>query len=396
MVNFLRIFAVVLRKEWRDAWRDGRSLRMAFLPPLYFVGMFVAGAFFVLYLKNAAHGKGSEPVELAVLGAEHLPPLTTWLEEQGIKINPAGADAYAQVEQKKLDYVLIIAKEAVEEFATGEPVTAWLVYDATNSKIQTSIGFIRQQIWSWNHRMGGLRLLSRGIDPGVANPLVLREMNIASEQKMGFLVMASLPMFLILTVFIGSLGFTADMMAGERERRSLEPLLITPASSAAVVLGKWTTSLILTLAVLTFELLLLAVALAFIPFAQLGVRVQVSAVDLLGIFAILAALAVIAVALQQLIAIFARSFKDAQTYMGLIVLIPLVPLLYTMINPGASEPWFVWVPVLGHQVGIKELLVGGPFSVVALGQLWLVAVPVAIILLVLTARQLRKPEIVYG
>ncbi len=396
MATFLTALVVIFKKELRDALRDKRSLRMAFLPPLYFVGVFVGTVFFILHLQKEATGRGSEPIQLSVLGAEYLSPLTDWLQEQGVKVNHVGDDAYNLVEQRKIDYVLIIPKEAPQQFATGESVMVWLVYDATNNKIQTSIGFIKQQITSWNSRMGSLRLLSRGISPSVVNPLYLREMNIASDQKMGFFVMASLPMFLILSVFIGSVGFTADMTAGERERRSLESLLITPANSGAIIVGKWLTCLLLTFAVLLAELGLLAIAFAFIPFNELGLRVDVSVLDLLGIFASLTSLAVIAVSLQQVIAIFARSFKDAQTYMGLIVFIPMLPLMYTMINPGAYEPWFAWVPVLGHQAAIKDLLLGSSLDAATFVKFWVVAIPLSCLLLAFTANQLRKPKIVYG
>jgi sodium transport system permease protein len=393
---FYNTLVVILKKELRDALRDKRSLRLAFLPPLYFVGTFVATVFLILHLKNEADGKGKEPIQLSVLGAEYLPPLADWLQEQGLKIKPVGDDAYEQVVQKKLDYALIIPKEAKQQFATGEPVVVWLAYDAANSKLQTSVGFIKQQIWSWNARLGSLRLLSRGISPAIANPVSVRDMNIASDQKMGFFVMASIPMFLILSVFIASVGFTADSTAGERERRSLESLLITPASSTAIVVAKWLACFILTCAVLFFELMLLAIAFNFIPFSQLGFRVDVSVLDLLGIFVALMSLMVIAVSLQQVISIFARSFKDAQTYMGILIFIPMVPMMYIMMNPGANEPWFQWAPVLGHQAVVKDLLLGGSLEFLVLLKFWLVAILSSVAMLVFTASQLRKPRIVYG
>lgn len=386
---------VIFSKEINDAVRDKRSLRMAFLPPLYFVAVFVGTVFFILHVQKEATGKGSEPVALSVLGSENLPSLMSWLQEQGVKINPVGDDVYAAVEQKKLDYALIIPKEAEQQFATGESAVAWLVYDATNNKSQTSLGFIRQHINNWNSRIGSLRLLSRGISPMLVSPLALREMNVASDQKMGFFVMASLPMFLIISVFIASVGFTADMTAGERERRSLESLLITPAPSSAIIVGKWLSCLMLTFAVLLLECVLLAIAFAVIPFNELGLRVDVSVWDLLGVFTVLTSLAVIAVSLQQMIAIFARSFKDAQTYMGLIVFIPMLPMMYTMVNPNANEPWFAWMPVLGQQAAVKELLLGGRFDPVGLAKFWLVAIPFAFCALGFTSRQLRKPHIVY-
>ena len=396
MQNILITLWIICKKELRDALRDKRSLRLAFLPAVYFVGAFVGTVFLYLHFQNEASGKGSEPIQLPVLGAEHLPPLIDWLQEQGVKVKQVGDDAYAQVEQKNLEYALIIPQEAEHQFAAGEHVVVWLAYDITNNKLQTSIGFIKQQIWSWNSRMGSLRLLSRGISPAIANPVLLREMNVASDQKMGFFVMTSLPMFLILSVFIASVGFSADMTAGERERRSLESLLITPAPSLAIILGKWLSCLMLTFSVLIVELALLAVAFAFMPFNQLGLRVDVSVADLFGIFAALTSLAVIAVSLQHTIAIFARSFKDAQTYMSLMVFLPMLPMMYTMINPGAFEPWFAWVPVLGHQAVIKELLLGGSLDIKMLIKFWLVAIPLAVILLAFTANQLRKPKIVYG
>jgi sodium transport system permease protein len=396
MKSFYRTLYVILKKELYDALRDRRSLRLAFLPPLYFVGTFIATVFIVLHLKNEADGKGKEPIQLSVLGAEYLPPLSDWLQEQGLQIKPVGADAYEQVVQKKLNYALIIPKEAKQQFATGEPVVVWLAYDATNSKLQTSVSFIKQQIWSWNSRLGSLRLLSRGISPAIVNPVNLREMNIASDQKMGFFIMASVPMFLILSVFIASVGFTADMTAGERERRSLESLLITPASSASIIVAKWLTCLLLTFAVLLFELVLLAVAFQFMPFSQLGLRVDVSLFNLLGIFVALMSLVVIAVSLQQVISIFAKSFKDAQTYMGIIIFIPMLPMMYTLMNPGVYEPWFQWVPVLGHQAVVKDLLLGGTLDFLVIVKFWLVAVVISTVLLRFTANQLRKPRIVYS
>jgi sodium transport system permease protein len=396
MKPFLSSLVIVFKKEWHDALRDKRSLRMAFLPPVYFAAIFVATVFFVIHFKNTSTARVNEPIELPVLGAEHLPAMVDWLEEKGIRVNPADADAYAQVEQKELDYALIIPAEAAQEFASGESATVWLVYDATNNKVQGSIGFIRQQLWSWNGRMGSLRLLARGISPSAANPLAIREMNIASDEKMGFFVLASLPMFLVLLAFIGSVGFSADMTAGERERRSLESLLITPAKSLAIIGGKWLTSLLITLAVLLLEVLLLAIAFAYVPFDELGLRVDVTPLDLLGIFALLVPLAFLAIAMQLSIAIFARSFKDAQTYIGLLVFIPMLPMFYTLVNPSAYEPWFNWVPVLGQQAMIKELLMGAVISWWPLVQFWLVALPLSGLLLWFTAWQLRKPKIVYG
>jgi sodium transport system permease protein len=396
MGELLKKITIVFRKEWRDALRDSKSLRMTLLMPIYFVGVFVASSLFIIHMSNQSKATNNEPIKLSVLGAEQLPSLIDWLQERGVQVDSVGDDAYQKVESGQLGYALIIPTDAREKFATGESIELALVFDATNGKLQGAVHFVRQQIWSWNGRIGSLRVLSRGISPAIVNPVYVRDLNVASDQKMGFFVMASLPMLLILTAFIGSVGFSADMTAGERERRSLESLLITPASSTALVLGKWFNSFSLTLLILFVEVTLLVVAFAYVPFKELGLRVDVSPLELAGVFIVLASLALIATSLQFLISLFARSFKDAQTYMGLMVFIPMVPLFYTLFNPSAYADWFRWVPVLGHQVLIKDLLLGGNVNAAHFAQLWLVSGVIAFAFLAYTIQQLRKPKIVYG
>jgi sodium transport system permease protein len=396
MNKFLQTLLIVWRKEWRDALRDKKSLRMAFLMPVYFVAVFVASSLFIIHMSQQSRATTSEPIKLSVVGAEQLPALVDWLQERGIQVQAADEKAYQQVQSGQLGYALIVPEDAREKFATGESIELALVFDATNNKLQGALHFVRQQIWSWNARVGSLRLLSRGISPAIVNPVMVRDLNVASDQKMGFFVMASLPMLLILTVFMATVGFSADMTAGERERRSLESLLITPAPSGALLLGKWLNSLSLTFLVLVVELSLLAIAFAYVPFKELGLRVHVTPLDLLVVLVALMSLAIVATALQFLISMFARSFKDAQTYMGLMIFIPMVPLFYTLINPSAYADWFRWVPVLAQQLVVKDLLLGGDVPLLAFAQAWLVAVVLAAIFLRFTAQQLRKPKIVYG
>ena len=396
MNKFLQTLLIVWRKEWRDALRDKKSLRMAFLMPVYFVAVFVASSLFIIHMSQQSRATTSEPIKLSVVGAEQLPALVDWLQERGIQVQAADEQAYQQVQSGQLGYALIVPEDAREKFATGESIELALVFDATNNKLQGAIHFVRQQIWSWNARVGSLRLLSRGISPAIVNPVMVRDLNVASDQKMGFFVMASLPMLLILTVFMATVGFSADMTAGERERRSLESLLITPAPSGALLLGKWLNSLSLTFLVLVVELTLLAIAFAYVPFKELGLRVHVTPLDLLVVLVALMSLAIVATALQFLISMFARSFKDAQTYMGLMIFIPMVPLFYTLLNPSAYADWFRWVPVLAQQLVVKDLLLGGDVPLLAFAQAWLVALILAAIFLRFTAQQLRKPKIVYG
>jgi len=394
--NTLSISLTVFRKELKDALRDKRTLRMAFLPPLYFVAIFVALVFFAVSMANDKKIAGVNSIPVYVEGEHNLPELIAWLREQGAVINTVEKGAYDQVKEKKIDFAIIIPDEAKQKRAVGEPAPVWLVYDGANQKLSSSIGFVRSQFYAWSSRIGAVNLMARGIAPEVASPIVLREDNIADEQKMSVYLLASVPLTLLLAAFIGSVGFSADMTAGERERRSLESLLITPASTFSIYFGKWLTSVSLTVAILLTQLALLAIAFRFLPFNQLGLRVDVNYLDLINIFWILLPVVFFAVGLQLSLSIFAKSFKDAQSLIAGLVFLPMALNFYTMFNPGVFYDWWLWVPVLGQAVVIKEILLGGTVLAFTFWKFWLVSILLTIFSFLLGIKQLRRPKIVYG
>lgn len=387
---------IVFRKEWRDALRDKRSLRLALLPAFYFVAIFVGGTLFTINTQQDYQVDGLVQIELPVQGGEHLPELLDWLREQGVETVAVATDVYQQVQQGDHKFALIIPADIHQQKLRGENLTLWLVYNAANQQVHSRLQFIRSQIYAWSVRTGNLNLLARGIAPGVGAVVSLRENNVANDQQMGIYILGGLPMILLLSAFIASIGFSADMTAGERERRSLESLLITPVSSLALILGKWLTSLLITFSVVSLTLALLWLALASLPFNELGLRVDVRWPAIAAIFLVLMPVIFIACALQLAVAIFARSFKDAQTYTGLLVFIPMVPGFYTLFNPGVYADWFLWVPVLGQQVMVRDLLLGGSLAGLTLVCFWITAGAATLVLLLLAAKQLRRAKIIYG
>ncbi|HOY21838.1 MAG TPA: ABC transporter permease [Cellvibrio sp.] len=387
---------VVLRKELKDALRDKRAMRLAFLPPVYFVAIFVGLVIFAVNMANDKKVAGVYSIPIYVEGEQNLPELVAWLREQGADIKTIDSGAFQQVKDKKIDFALILSDEAKQKRAKGESAPVWLVYDGANQKLSSSIGFVRSQIYVWGSRVGAVNLMARGIAPDVGSPIQLREENVADEQKMSVYLLASVPLTLLLAVFIGSVGFSADMTAGERERRSLESLLITPTATFSIYLGKWLTATLLTIVLLIIQLILFAIAFRFLPFNQLGLRVDVHIIDLIKVFWVLLPVVLFAVALQLSLSIFAKSFKDAQTLMAALVFVPMLLNFYTVINPGMFYEWWLWVPVLGQAVVIKEILLGGTIASFAFWKFWLVAIAITVATFWLGIKQLRRPKIIYG
>lgn len=384
-----RTLKAIFYKELIDAVRDKRALRLAFLPPVYMVVFFSLGIGFAIHLqKNVQHN-----IELNVSGNE--PELIAWLEENQINIKTYDQDLYQAVEAGELEIGLSLPAEQPAPGAK-EPLPVTLVYNAANQNVHGPLGTVRNLIYQYSSRNAAVNVMARGLSPELIAPVHIKETNVASEQQMGGLILAGVPLLLLMSAMMGSMGFSADMTAGERERRSLEPLLINPTSSALFITGKWLAALCLTLAVVALTLILLSIALALLPFNQMGFRVEVGLLAVLAIFGSLLPVAMIAAALQLALGILSRSFKDAQTYMSLLVLLPMIPFFIVMTSPGIYADWQLWVPLLGHQTVLKSLLLGESAPIWAFAAFWLSALPIVLLALWFAGRQLRRAKVIYG
>ncbi len=384
---------VVCKKEIVDAIRDKRAMKLAFLPPVYMVLMFAIGMTFTINLQSET---AEEVIVLPVAGAAYIPALVDWLKEREIVIEEAPLDAYGAVEIQDIDYALIAPAAAEKQSVEGRSISVWLVYDASKQKVHAELNQLRQLIYQYNSMKASVSILARGISPQLVNPIALHEANVADEQKMGGLILAGVPLLLMMCAVMGSIGFAADMTAGERERRSLESLLINPVTSMGMIWGKWCAAVVLSLAVILVCIILMAIALYFIPFNQLGLRVDVTMLAYVKIFLALMPVIFIAAGLQLSLGILSRSFKDAQTYMGFLILLPMVPFFIMMLNPEIYAPWHLWVPLLGQQTILKNLLLGETIPTISMLAFWLSSIPVTYIALMLAARQLRKAKTIYG
>ncbi|MFO1369747.1 MAG: ABC transporter permease [Marinagarivorans sp.] len=384
---------VVAGKEISDVRRDLKSLQVLFFLPLFMVASFVAMCLFTLSMSKHSQLNIEQPLELAVQGAEHFPELIHALEENAIKIT---TDKSNSANPEEPPYSLEIPANARNQFAAGHSIDINLIYDGSKNRDQGELNRIRQVVWGFNQRLGQLRLLTRNIAPELINPVSMHETNLASEEKMAGLFLASIPLLLIITAFLSSSGMSADMFAGEREKRTLEALVITSCPSYAIVLGKWLCAWSLTAIAITWQLLLLSLAFGVLPLSELGIRVSVGFSDWVIIWLTLLHLGALASSLQVLISLHARNFKDAQMLISLMAAIPVVTLGYTLFTPDFYSAWFNWLPILSHQLIIKTLLTGQSWHLVGFIQSLIASLlPLSLIILLAQAR-LRSARVIYG
>ncbi len=350
---------VVFAKEFIDNIRDRRTLfssfSIAILGPVFFVGIMV----FVL---ERALGESDEAVAFAVVGAQHAPQLMAFLEQQNTDISKVNTDIPRHlVTSGQHKIVLIISADYAERYARGNVNTLSLYHDSSEiSSTRRNLGQLRGYISQYSRIVGTLRLWLRGLDPTISNPITTQEIDVASPAARALTILASLPYFLVLVIFMGGFYLAIDTTAGEREHGSLEPLLTQPVSRAQLVLGKITATSVFGLMSLLIFLVSLYFAVPFVPFERIGMALEIDVGQLLAVLFISSPLIFFAAALLTMVASFAKSYKEAQTYLTIVVLVPTLPLIVAQLLNVETTLGIMFVPSLSQSNLMADIIKNEP------------------------------------
>ncbi len=348
---------VVFVKEVIDNLRDRRSIFSAILSPL--LGPVILLSMIILVGKTLFTDVNEKPLKLPVVGAENAPNLVQYLKQNGVDILPGPANPEALVQSGDLNLVLIISPEYGEAFTNGESAPLRMIIDSSRQSALADIERARTLIYSYGEQISALRLMARGINPMITNPVIIERIDVATPQSQVLIFLNMMPYFIILTIFVGGMYVIIDATAGERERGSLEPLLINPIKRMELVLGKMAASLPFAIFTLILTLAAFSVAFNLTPLEEyVGFQMTIDISTLWGIFWISLPIIFLASALQMVVASFTRSFKEAQTYLPLLSLIPAMPgifLAFLPVKPGLSN---MLIPTFGQQLLINQLMRG--------------------------------------
>jgi sodium transport system permease protein len=271
-----------------------------------------------------------------------------------------------------------------------------LVVDGSRDDTRSKVSRVRRLILGYGQQIGMLRLVARGISPELATPVTVEEVDVASAQKLSARVLSFVPMFVIMAAFIGGMNIAIDTTAGERERGSLEALLVNPVPRQSIVLGKWLTAVVFACFATVLTLAVCLVVLRNIPLEELGLRFDLGAVEIVGVLAASIPMAPMAAGLQMLVATFARSFKEAQTYLSLLIFIPMLPGVAMSIYPVKTEAWMAGVPALGQQVLLMDVIAAEPPAMWMFLASGAASLLVGYVCVAVTAKLFQRERIVYG
>ena len=388
---------VVFLKEIVDGLRDRRSLASAMIFPLL-APLLSAGLLAMIVSQDTDDSgpDGADP-DLPIIGMELAPTFVQHLNDAGFTPvaweGGAPEDAIASSDEK---VILRIDPDFADDFSAGRPARVEMLIDDSRSDSRSRIRKVRRAIQSYGATIGGLRLLARGVSPFVSQAIALDEVDLSTPEERGAQLLQLIPMFVIMACFICSMYVAIDATAGERERGSLESLVLTPASPTELASAKWGASLAFGAIGVIATAVLSVWACRFVDLDSLGMSLAAGPREIGMVVLICLPLTGLAAALQLLVATYSRSFKEAQTYLSVMIFLPMAPGFLLTVKPMEEAAWMMGVPALGQQLMMGAVLQGDGLP----GLHFLLSTASCALLTVVCVlgcgRLLRREQIVFG
>jgi sodium transport system permease protein len=350
---------VVCRKEILDNFRDRRTMMstLAFGPlfaPIMFVVM-------IQIVVDRTTSSVEERLSVPIVGIAAAENLEHYLAARGIDaaedhgITDLNSAARA-VSTREVSYAVVIEDTFGENLRSDKPARITVVFDRSNSADSERVSRLQSTLRAWSESLGNLRLLARGVNPMITRPIIIDSYDISTPTGRSALVLGILTYFLLFAVLMGGMYLAIDTTAGERERKSLEPLLTIPVSRTTLLLGKVAATVVFMLISLALTLTGFTIALPFLPLDELGMSSGFTAVTAIQAFLLLAPFALLGAFLMTLVASFTKSYKEAQTWLGLLLIVPTLPVALATIMNVQPTQGLMWVPSMSQHLLITTLI----------------------------------------
>jgi sodium transport system permease protein len=349
---------IVFIKEFRETLRDKRSLGLLALFTLMYPVM-------LGYILNQQIERATRPeregIALSVIGADKAPTLMAMLKQKNVTISALPATGDDQIEAllrgRKTVAVLRLSDNYTADYAAMRPAKIELWYNSASDQ-DARRRDIDDILQAYSANIAGARLLAHGVSPATMAPIKLQHYDTGSNAARSAGLIGSILGFLFFPAFICCLSAAVDSTAGERERRSLEVLMSQPAHAWELITGKWLAAAALSIIGITIELALAHAILSWLPLEEIGMSWRVSSQDLALVCLVSVPLSLFAAGLQIAIAMNAKSFKEAQSMLSFIMLVPMIPGIAVSMLELKTATWMYLVPMLANQTLLREIAKG--------------------------------------
>ena len=387
----MRAILSVFAKEFRENLREPRALLAALLLGPLIGPLLFAGAL-ALRLEHSAE-QGERPIALAVAHAERAPNLLGFLRAHGVEVTPVdydGTAARAAVRGARHPLVLAVSADFAARLAAGTPAALVLYADSADIAAASDAARVRTLIGQYATLLGRLRIAARGIDPLLLSPITVQDIDVSTPAARSVLIPGTLSYLLLLSMLMGGTYLAIDATAGASERGSLEPLLAVPVRRAYLIYGK----ILATCAYMTLSLVLtvsaLAIVLRFTGLERFGMSVNFGPRVALTVILYFLPLVPLGAALMTLVAAATRSYREAQAWLGLVLLVPTLPLALAGAMALRARAPLMAVPFLSQHFLLASLLREEPVPSAWLALSVCATLALATVLVALAGRLYRR------
>ncbi len=351
-----RAIRLVAQKELLDLIRDRRTIITALVVPLVsFPVLFGVVGFFANPVSNPS------PVAMLNMDSGHFSEnLTAALSTtQGIHLTLLSAgNLTGGVQNGDYDVAVLIPSNFSSSLQKGDQANVTLYFDPTNGRAQQGISIIHGVIGGLSQQIASERLRVKGVTGADLNPVGVEQNAVGKVTNQSVLIAAGLfPSFLLYFTFLGGFYFMVDDIAGEKERRSLEPLFALPISRTTIFLGKYSVAFLLSMITASLGLIGTLVSITNITGGG-GASFSIPLYIFPPVFAVVALAALSLSALGFCISTFAKNIREAQQYLSPVFFIFFIPIYFTSYLPQNQISQYATIPLLGYVVLIRDLVIG--------------------------------------
>lgn len=366
----------IWKKELKDNIRDRRTLLSTIILPMLLMPLIIVGMgkLATVQVKSAE----TQVVKIGVVHESNAEQFVNLLRATDkVDAVTLSGDAQAEVKDRKVDLTVDFPDTFNAAVQANETIPLKVYRNSLNTKSTTALGRLSTLAVEYNQTLLNDRLAEKGLSPAIQNGIILSTVEVATDREIGgFGLGYLLPLFIIMWASVGGQYAAIDVSAGEKERKTLEALLMTPVRRLDVVFGKFlavsTAALVSVLIALSSMYAVFALGGAeffsavsgggtsgVVQTSANGVNFSLESQALLIMFGISILLVLLFSALNLTLAIFAKSYKEAQSYIGPSYLVVILPVVLVNTLPGFQPALgYFAIPVVNTVLLFKEVLIG--------------------------------------
>ena len=354
---------IVFLKEVLDNIRDRRTLSSALIMGPIF-GPVLFSVVINLSIERSLDD-AEKTLELPVIGAEHAPNLVDYLVSRNIDAVDGPTTLEAAMEDVKIgasDVVLVIPERFGEQLEDMTPAMVQIVSDQANRDAERDARRVRSAVREYAQLLAGLRIVARGVNPQSLQAITIDEVDVSTPSGRSAMLLGMMSYFFIFAGLMGGMYLAIDTTAGERERGSLEPLLSLPVTRSQLIYGKIAaTCLFMTLSML-LSLLAFYVVLDYMPLEQLGMTPNFNLDVVFSALLLFLPFILVGGALMTLVASFTKSYREAQTWLSVVLIAPTMPILIVSILMLRPRLEFMFIPSLSQHLLLVDMVKNEPLD----------------------------------